>query len=315
MPESFLSAIALSRGRSRPLRDAMRDSADAVAINALLADDFHSYIDDERHTSELIAEAALATLDRGGVRPQSVDAVVIATESAWDAPSSQSPELPGTTRFRNDLLSRLESIGLDKAHPYGLGMASCADLVPALMLAAHAVNAGVHSTVLLVAADRQPRSLPRLMKNGGGVYSDIAVAALVTALQPTVGVRIGTFIPSARFAAKGGEPAADIATTLFAVRELRGRLLERMGYLPTAVDHVIAGNFLRSSLSVVTDTLGCRDRLVRMDSKPHIAHGHAADVLATLRLLLQEREIGAGQSVLIINSSMQMWNLACLHGV
>jgi 3-oxoacyl-[acyl-carrier-protein] synthase III len=313
---AFLSAIGKSSGISHRLTDAAEAEQDRNVIQRLIEDGFDRFVIDERPVFAMLAEAASQTLAAADVDAARVEAVYLATESFWDVgPEPVQTAESEHRRFRVAIQKALHDAGLQDAFVYGHWLSSCANFLPTLGTACAAVDGGSYQTALVIIGDRHPPTLARLMGNGAAVYSDVAVACLLTRERRPGSWLVGPVVSHASLrtdAAPTTDFAALVLETRRALAQLERRYRTSASYALATADVVVVNNFDALAVRVMTDTLGIDASKIRTDSKPLIAHGYAADNLYSLGLIAANGGHGSGRRVALFNTAVRNWNLCGL---
>ncbi len=314
---SILSSIAFSTGTYRPIEAAATTDAERSAIRALREDGFDTYLEADMPIAALAGQAMAGCLAKSGLEPGDIDATVFSTESFWDFAPDRLDQLPDHLRVRNELIETMAELGLVNAYPYGSWMSACANLAPSLKLAKALIDGGLHRNVMLVLGDRQPRFLPRVMRNGAAVYSDIMAACLVRAEGQGFALRhiVTGAAPRAAAMHTAGDHPRLLLETKRALRKLDKRFSAAAGRTIAGHGNIIAPHFHRASIDVIYQCLNIIDHEPCRDGRGKAAHSHAVDNLITLDLLDGGRAYAVRDEILLLNTAVYMWNAVVLERV
>lgn len=125
------------------------------------------FLAEELATSDMCVRAARQALQRAGVEPAELDAVIVATFTP-DQP------LPSTA------LIVAEALGARRAIPLDLSQAACSGGIYALLVAAHLLQNEAFTNVLVLGADAGSRATDPLDRGTRVFLGDAAGAALLT---------------------------------------------------------------------------------------------------------------------------------------
>jgi len=288
--------------------------ARSAMLRQLQSDGFDRYAQRTEHLAELCAQAVRACLHKAELAPGAVDAVLFATESFWDHDIARyEGQIDTHIRLRHALLELLAQPGLGDVALYGNWLSACANLGTTLSVAKALVESGQHHSVLIILGDRHPPHVPRLMRNGSSVLSDLAVAFLVDASSAR-GLEVGTVVSlsSHRLAAVAfaveQHPVLYVQETRRCLRRLGEQFRERAGFALHEADHVVVESFHPKAFALMADELGIDPARLRRDARSAFGHAGAADPLLTLEAMSGQGLLHQGQSVVMINSVAWAWS-------
>jgi len=308
-----IRAIGASRTAPHDI-EALSGSLSAERLAALKRGGITSFQACGDDVFEMAAAAALDAVARAGIPPDDVDALIVVSESLWEAPDApgRAPHLV----FRDRMLRRLViDAGFRNAAATLQWAGACGNFAPGLRAARALVSDGASRNVILVLADRLNPATPRLVENGGAVLSDLAAAVLLddrpaslelvrVVLHPSQGVLAprteANFVLQARELQK-------------ALRGLDGRLAAELGCRLAAFDRVIVETFADEMIQFACEVLQLpRDRVL---TPGRGAHGHAfsADLPLSLRCAAVQRDIQPGDFVGCLSISSWMLSLCAVQ--
>src|SRR6218665_1029859 len=288
--------------------------ARSAMLRQLQSDGFDRYAQPTEHLAELCAQAVRACLHKAELAPGAVDAVLFGTESFWDHDIARyEGQIDTHIRLRHALLELLAQPGLGDVALYGNWLSACANLGTTLSVAKALVESGQHHSVLIILGARPPPHVPRLMRNGSSVLSDLAVAFLVDASSAR-GLEVGTVVSlsSHRLAAVAvaveQHPVLDVQENRRCLRRLGEKFRERAGFALHEADHVVVESFRPKAFALMADELGIDPARLRRDARAAFGHAGAADPLLTLEAMSGQGLLHQGQSVVMINSVAWAWS-------
>jgi len=134
-------------------------------------------IPDDQSLSDLAADAGRRALDGAGVRPQDVDAVLVATSSSDDIVPQAAPIVAGV-------------LGADRAMSWDVGL-GCVGFLAGLQQGAALIESARADTVLLIGADVMSRFTDHDDRQTAALFGDGAGAAV---LAPGGAGRVGPIV-------------------------------------------------------------------------------------------------------------------------
>jgi 3-oxoacyl-[acyl-carrier-protein] synthase-3 len=216
------------------------------------------------------------------------------------------------TRMPASLAGIADRLGLPDVAYLSLSGHDCGNLGPALRTAGDLLDSGRHERIMLITADR---ALPgeRVMRNGMSVFSDGAVACLVTRQeQSTSGprFRVASITTRTDFRAVPAEQAM-LAKAELAAACVAG-LPDGAGARLRDFQHVVFGNYRVSAQRFLTAAMGLpADRLL-LGAIADLGHC-SGDLPVTLRQRADDGSVRVGDRVLASAIGPYSWSLLDLE--
>jgi 3-oxoacyl-[acyl-carrier-protein] synthase III len=256
----------------------------------LAAAGFESVVESAQRTAQMAGSAAMAALADAGVDPADVKAVLLVTESLWDAAAEASGPY-GYLSLRDEFLREVVlGPGLGRAEVYANWMAGCGNLTPSLSVARGLANSPGDGCLLVVCADRATPGRSRLTPNGAAVFGDTAAACLLG--RADAGLRLADVIlcPSADLLALRGQDrfAATTRALRAAVEALDAEVAARAGQALREFDTVVFENFSPVLVKFCCQALGLPAGVGCTPSLAAFGHTFSSDLLISLRMLARE---------------------------
>jgi 3-oxoacyl-[acyl-carrier-protein] synthase III len=294
-----LQAIGYSAACRRPVAD-LRDHEPPELLAAILADDVASFVQRDVTVAAMAGEAITQTLGKARVSAASVDAVLICTESFWDAEGqpSHSHEHLRDGIHRNVLIPA----GLGGACIYANWMSACSNVSSSLSLARSLVLSGQHRNVMVVLSDRVQPGHSRIVRDGLGLMSDVSTAFLVTRGGPGYRIRHVVILPTLpRLTSDSASKLALSQMLRAAARRLKAAIHEITGESLDDYPVVLPDHVHSALVTLVADGLGIRRQQLSSPAKRDFAHTFSADTLLALSTLDNLRPIHPGDRVGLLN--------------
>ncbi|MEJ8650530.1 beta-ketoacyl-ACP synthase III [Streptomyces sp. MS1.AVA.3] len=241
----------------------------------------------------MAAAAAAKALAAGGLAPQDIDLVLVATCTATD----RSPNTAARVAAR---------LGLDAPATMDLNVV-CAGFTHALATADHAIRAGSATRALVIGAEKFTGVVDWTDRSTCVLVGDGAGAAVVSASpEPEIGPVLWGSVPQmggairiegepARFAQEGQTVYRWATTQLPAIAR---KVCERSGIAPADLAGVVLHQANLRIIEPVAERLGAVNAVVAKDVVES-GNTSAASVPLALSKLVERREISSGAPVLL----------------
>lgn len=245
-------------------------------------------------TVDAMASAAAAkALAAGGLAPQDIDLVLVATCTATD----RSPNTAARVAAR---------LGMDAPATMDINVV-CSGFTHALATADHAIQAGSATNALVIGAEKFTDVVDWTDRTTCVLVGDGAGAAVVTAAaEPGIGPVLWGSVPQmggairiegepARFAQEGQTVYRWVTTQLPAIAR---KVCERSGIQPADLAGVVLHQANLRIIEPVAERLGAVNAVVARDVVDS-GNTSAASVPLALSKLVERREIASGDPVLL----------------
>jgi hypothetical protein len=311
--ELTLHAVAASTSVQRRLEDLALGEDDRDIADFLFADGFTHIFDSGSDIVAMGAAAIAQSLAGTALQPGDIDAVVFSTESfGVGATTLQAGR--ASTSLREALLAAIFDAGLTRAQPYGNWMSACANLTSALAMAQSLVQAGRHSNVMCVTADRVAGGESRLLSNGSGVLSDAAAAFIIG--RERAGFRVNhslSHVAGRAFLAQAGaDRRAGPLATMAAFREFAEQVRATAGPLES-YDVLLVDGLSTPFLDLILSAFDLKPGSVPALVRPTWGHAFAADSL--LGLCGLQHSLPSGAAVGILNMGPTVYGFTALERI
>ena len=309
-----MSISLLGVGKSSGERvglDTLPGQSDALR-STLAKAGFRDYVRSERNVAEMAIEAADDCLARCGASPESIDSLVIVTESLWDDPALPAQSVRPYAEVRGAILRAFHRAGFTQAQAYGCWMSGCGNFGPVMALVKSLVETGQSSRLLLVCSDRVSPAATRFPQSGNALFSDVATACLVAAEGGPI--RISRVVTQSAIGIMEAEAAGNFLKVALELRQgllaLDDRLERLEGRRIRDFDHVLTENLSDIILQASRATLRIDERRLFAPTKPLTAHAFSSDFLLSAEMIVRERMLDPGTEFVAL--SMASWSLAAL---
>lgn len=302
----FMSGIGYALGELHDV-DALEElRRQPDLLESLLVLGLKTYTRVDVSPATLAKRAMIQTLERTGIAPTEVSAVVYGTTSFWCADF-----------YRRQEISRvMHELGLVNAYPIGVTLSECANLQSALRVAVNLVRSEGHSNVLLVVTDRISDHDSRIVPPQISVKSDGAAACLVTRGVPGDYeiCAIEQSIDTALWDMDVHHQVAEyLRKTADGIKVMIGRMFARLGKCAADFDFLVPNNYNISVLRTFGALLGFDPARIYMENVRRTAHVVAADNLINLKDLADWRPLRSDALVLLLGSGPNLWGCTVLR--
>jgi 3-oxoacyl-[acyl-carrier-protein] synthase-3 len=288
-----LSALAYELGRPRRLEDLDELAGQPGLLAALQAEraGMGYYLEADEPLLALVQRAAERTLEKAGVAPAEVDAVVFATDSFLNTPEQYA-----------ELGRLLAGLGLVNAYPLNVTLSDCANLQIALRVAAALLRAGEVRRALVLSADLARHAAPsRLLFDGIAVGSDAAATALLTLGGDGLAVEAAAQKTEAALLDPAGSEHARLSSRVQAHRALFGALLAGRAEAG-AVRQVFPNNFAKNVTRLFLEDNGFREEQIYLRNVRRLGHCFGSDCLINLLDWLAVTPVEEGERFVLLGS-------------
>jgi 3-oxoacyl-[acyl-carrier-protein] synthase-3 len=307
-----ITALGYYIGKLEPLETLARSPEEEDAINTLVATGLRTYCQSDLRVPEMAAAAMRQTLERSGVAPADVQAVVFATESQWDYEPPTVRRRDNSRKFRQDVYKIIWELGLTNAYPFGVMFSGCGNLVSAVAVASNMIRAQGLRDVLVVVSDRQAEGTTRVMFPAVGVVSDAAASCLVTS-RPAAGFAIDDVVLHGNLGLWEADIEGDFGRFLVemarGLKDMGHKMVAASGRRPADYKYFLPNNYSRSTLRVFCHQLGYAQSQLFLDNVPRVSHTYAADVLINLFELEAQGLVADGDRVMALTSGPATWGM------
>jgi 3-oxoacyl-[acyl-carrier-protein] synthase III len=307
-----ITALDYYVGHLEPLESLAKTPEEEDAINTLTSIGLRTYSRSDLRVADMAAAAMCKTMERSGVAPADVQAVVFATESQWDYEPPTVRRRDNSRKFRQDIYKAIWEVGLTNAYPFGVMFSGCGNLVSAVAMASNMVRTQGLENVLVVVSDRQAEGTTRVMFPAVGVVSDAAASCLVTS-RPVAGFIIDDVVLHSNLGLWEADLEGDFGRFLVemarGLKEMGHKMVAASGRRPADYKYFLPNNYSRSTLRVFCHQLGYRQDQLFLDSVPRVSHTYAADVLINLFELEANGALAAGDRVMALTSGPVTWGM------
>lgn len=285
MPEVNISAVRSVLGARTPLSQ-LHDPALADDVRAALAEDFVAFRESDEPIWRSAAAAAELTMAAAEREP---DLIVYVSQNDDDTVSSL-PKLA-------------QQLTLRDAELIAVAGHECGNLGPALQCARDALLAERSAAVLLVLADHAV-GRRRVMDNGLSVFSDGAVACLMTRARPGAAhLRLDDVVVTRIDAGP-----SNLQTTARLARDSVETIERRIAIRRADVRRVAFSNYRWASQQFLAAAVRLPvDRVLRR-SVSEVAHCFSADVLVNIAGALADGELVPEDRVLGFGTGPWSWS-------
>lgn len=300
----YISGLQHSLGEPRAIEKLPEVQA-AGEASALAADGLRLIRASELEPWELAAQSAELTLSP--LNRELVNSVFYATDTFW--PEAAADRAPA--RF-------LDRLGLQQTPLHGIGFEGCGNAGGLLAAATDALRSGTTTMALCVTTDCAAEG-ERLMGANVSVLSDGAASFVASSRRPLSGFRVLAICR----AIEAGMHRLDVATDTMAVvkatadgiRRATSLALEQTGLDPSAISHVVANNYGRTSLRIFCGAGRVPFDLLYRENVDEIGHCFAADTLINLQSLIERGVVSTGERCLVLGSGFSNWSAAIVEYV
>lgn len=307
-----ITAVDYYLGELEPLETLARSPEEEDAINTLVAIGLRTYSRSDLRVADMAAAAMRKTIERSGVAPSEIQAVVFATESQWDYEPPTVRRRDNSRKFRQDVYKAIWEVGLTNAYPVGVMFSGCGNLVSAVGVASNMIQAQGMRDVLVVVSDRQAEGTTRVMFPAVGVVSDAAASCLVTS-RPVSGFCIDDVVLHSNLGLWEADLERDFGRFLVemarGLKEMGHKMVAASGRTPDDYKYFLPNNYSRSTLRVFCHQLGYKQSQLFFDNVPRVSHTYAADVLINLFELDAKGTLGSGDRVMALTSGPVTWGM------
>jgi len=312
---THIAGIAVANIAQSPIESLAVEPGQRELVRFLKLDGFQNYAHTADDIATLAADPLRKCISDIGIRPEDIDAILFCTECLWNNDLIQH-STDGKDTFesiRDSLLNAtLVELGMCNAHPYVSAFSACSNLVTTLRVARNLIETKEHNNVLVVIAERQMPGTQRIPSNAAYVFSDMALAFLVS--DQHRGYQLSHLVShtsAAMFRTKhsgdtlqqGKELLVALSTFDEKVRHRTGRPLRDHGI-------VVCDNVSSMMASLVCRGLSIADRELLMPTKADYGHAFSMDGFLSLRKLRLEGKLGAGDVVSLL--SVGPWALGLI---
>ncbi|WP_437762657.1 3-oxoacyl-[acyl-carrier-protein] synthase III C-terminal domain-containing protein [Sorangium sp. So ce281] len=302
MTSIYLGSIAHVLGESRSISDLDELKDDEDGLGTLQAVGLETYAVSSRSPAELARESLARTIEKSGLDPKDIGAVLYASSSFW------SQEF--YTRHIGELCC---SLGLEHAVTLGTTLGECGNFASALRSAYGLIRSGDCRTVLLVTTDRAAGK--RLVDPLVSVLSDGAASCIVSSERQgeleILGVRQGAnqklwMVDNAKESVKRLKYTAD------GVKLTITQLLADTGLNAHQIKAFITNNYSYSVLRVFSAQAGVRPGALYLKNVGRVAHAFSADNLIGLQDALEQGDLKSGEFALTLSTGQASWGASIL---
>lgn len=307
----FLGGIAYETGDPHDIEEVPELQADQEVLENLLATGLEKYTVSRFSPMEMARRCIARTLEKTGVAPADVGAVIYATTGYA---ASAKPWKP--LRYGEELGDLVIELGLTRALPLWISLGQCTNMTAALRAAGDMIRDGSTHNVIVLLADCVGEGYSRLVAPNITVLSDAAVSCLVTddaraeyellAIQQHVDWELARTDPSKSFVKffKGTAGGVKIVSTA---------IMQALGKQPEDFAALMMNNASLSVARVFSEQTGIPVSRIFIENIPRYAHCDAADNLINLHDYALAGSQKAGALYLLLASAPYMWGAAALR--
>jgi len=299
-PRAAISLPSHELGRARPIAELseLRARPDAASLLVSARSRLRCYRESDEEPLALAVRSARATLERAAVAPETIDAVLFASDSLGEGAA---------------LGPALAELRLANAYPLNVSLSDCANLQIALRVAAALVLAGEFRRVLLISVDVARLAAPasRLIGGGIAVASDGAASLLVREEGAFV-VEAAAQVSDAALSSREGH-ARSLAARVRAHRALFAQLAERAAVRPGAIRRVFANHFAAPVLLPFFEDSGFRREQLHLDSAAEAGHCFGSDCLIGLAEWARASAVEEGDRFLLVGAGARQLGAVLLR--
>ncbi|MFF1508209.1 3-oxoacyl-[acyl-carrier-protein] synthase III C-terminal domain-containing protein [Streptomyces sp. NPDC058326] len=293
MTDIHLSGLSRRHGRWHDLEDLLGDGAvSAASVTALRRGGLTRYAVFDEPPRARYDDCLAETLDRTGLRPAEVDAVLFfsSTFSAYDDHA--------------DLAALCARFGIRDAFPLGMFLGQCTNFSSALTVAQGlAATQGLDHVLLLGVDALDDRRAARVLPGDVSVFSDTVVTCLLSRPR-TDGYLVERVEHRYRPELHALHPQRDLLRYIDGFTDALGGVVDRLTKATgrAAGDHtkLVLANHARPVLRNFAATLGIPFDRVPTEGIGTLGHCFAYDQLITLSELAERGETTPGDALLAI---------------
>jgi 3-oxoacyl-[acyl-carrier-protein] synthase III len=295
--KAYLHSIAGVVGDPVPIASIEPIARDPDLLDLLHAGGLRDYRRAEMDPPKLAAAAMRGSIERSGLDPRQIDAVV------WSSTSFQR-----RAWYTEDISRVLGSLGLWTAVPFGVTLSECGNLSAALRVG-EGLHASGYSNVMIVVADRCQGAEQRLVSPALAVLSDGAASCIVSSERRGFELMsISQYTNHRARQAPGEESLRLLRHNAEGMRRATTAALSKAQLAPDAISTMITNNLSRPLLETFATQAGVPFSRVYTERIATHGHVYAADCL----LNLADYPHTAGGAVLLATNGTCTWGAAVL---
>ncbi|MFG3530816.1 hypothetical protein ACGF8B_29390 [Streptomyces sp. NPDC047917] len=257
-----------------------------------LVEEIVHFRESDSEIKELARDAAAQALAGAGREP---DLIVYVSENDPDSSAS--------------LAHLADRLDLPTTEYLAVSGHDCGNLAPALRMAGDALHSGRHQRVLLILADRAP-SQRRIMASGLSVFSDSAVACLITAAPEGPGqqLRIDAVVQQTIVQQNGHPTTQDgVMATVGVASKAMQALLTTLGVEREEFEYAVFPNYRPAAQRFLMAALKLPADKLLLGPITELGHCFSGDILITLHRRAGSGALCVGQKTLASVSGPHSW--------
>lgn len=311
LKKAFLGGIAYETGEPRDIEEIPELKADEEVLENLLALGCEKYAVYNGSPMEMAKRCVARTLEKTGVNPQDVGAVVYAT-TAYAA--SSKPWKP--LRYGDEIAALILELGLTRAHPLWVSLAQCTNLTAALRVAGDMVRCNEAQNVIVILADCVGEGYSRLVAPNITIMSDAAVTCLVTS-DPKSEYEILGVQQYADWEMSRTDPYKSFTKyfkgTANGVKNVSNAIYQQLGLKASDFKALMMNNASLSVTRVFSEQTGVPVTKIFTENIPKFAHCDAADNLINLHDYALKGTTEPGDLFLLLASAPYIWGASVVR--
>jgi 3-oxoacyl-[acyl-carrier-protein] synthase III len=300
----FIQGIEYELGESRSIAEVEELGRDEELLETLLALGLESYRKSSLSPAAMAGAAARRTLERTGVAPSDVQAVVYASTTFWR-----------DDFFKNDIGHLMADLQLDRAYPTGVYLSECANLYSALRTGVALMKSEDLRHVLVLVADVFSEAQSRILPPSISVRSDAASSFMIS--RDAGQFRILDVRQRIEPELYRVHPERDFndyfKLSMRGISQICADTLARVERQPADFEKFITNNYNLSVLRVFAQQTGFSAGQLFSENIARCAHAIASDNLINLRDLCEAAPPRAGSLFFLLGSGGKMWGTTVLQ--
>ncbi len=303
----YLGSISYELGQLKDISSLPFFTQEKELLNIFQTRGLANYAESQLKPHELLKIVACKTLEKSFCPPESIDYVVIATDSFWDKAVYSRVQL-------NHIMNDLKLIN---AYPIGIYMAECTSSSVALQIASTLISCRKASNVLVICTNKvkQGHDHERIIQPGISILSDAAVACLVSSQHTNEYQLLEVeHIHSADLENLNPEEDFEnfVKGSINGFERVTKKLFNKINQSVENFNWLITNNYLKHIVMMFASKIGFSANKCYFDNISRFAHAHTADTLINLVDLSDRQIISSREQLLLLSNAQTSWGAVAL---
>lgn len=260
------------------------------------------FIDSANNLVEMARNAVLDFFEKESFTPAEIDGIVFCSDSISNGEYIDVHE--GEISPREMILKMLwDDFSLKNATLSMIGLKACANFASSVLYAASALHQG-KSTILVILTESRPIQYSRIPRFGTYLYSDMAIAFVVSKTRGTfvlnnIALEESPAMFQAFFHNKNLHQGLEMMRCIQRLKDISRRWDEPIG--STAYEIVISDNLSSMTSALVARGIGEDSAPVLSPTKRSLGHAFSMDCPMSLMHMNDTGELASGKRLLLLN--------------